>query len=341
VIFFEKPIILKIPEKIKIRYIKKEIKISSSEKEIKLHDKGFSRIISILIVYAVLLVILVVFLSNIIPRISEEFNNFVQNIPMIMGNIENMINRSIEYIEPNLSPKYREILNQSIDRFIEQTQQYTYRAISYSFEIAGKLISLALTLIIIPFFTFYILLDLEKYKNAFQLILPEVRKNEINELLHQIDLVLGKYIRAQILAGFFIGISITIALSLLGIDYAFLIGLLSGIFNFIPYVGVIVSIFPAAIIALLKHNFIYALTTVVVVEALQILEGQLITPAVIGQVLKLPPLVIIIALIIGGEIWGFLGVLIAIPVVAILKIVILYYLELKRNRILSSFDNLI
>ncbi|MCL5773336.1 MAG: AI-2E family transporter, partial [Firmicutes bacterium] len=126
-----------------------------------------------------------------------------------------------------------------------------------------------------------------------------------------------------------IGASITLALFLWRVDYYFLIGAFSGIIDIIPYIGVIVSLVPAFLLGLIKYqSLVIALGIVATLELIHYLEGHIIVPTVVGQSVGLPPLVVIISLIIGAELMGIMGMFLAIPVAAIVRVTVNYYIRL-------------
>jgi predicted PurR-regulated permease PerM len=328
--FFQNPIILRIPEKIRI--IKKDIKILDSPKEIIFQKQGMSKAASIVLVYLILLLPIILFSSFIIPKIIDELSSLIHNMPTIAKNVQDKTTSLISTYETKLPENYKIALNQNLDKYVSQGQEYAYKAASYSFNFVQKIISAAVMILIIPLFTFYILLDIDSYKKALYLFVPNNKKEEIKQLLSNIDKALGKYVRGQLIVSLLVGIAITIALLFLKIDYAFLIGLVSGLFNFVPYLGVLISLVPSAIIAFINHGIVYALITIGILELVQLLEGHVITPSIMGEVVGLPPLVIIIALIIGAQLMGLMGMLIAIPLAAIIRVTIMYYVELKQEK---------
>ena len=180
-------------------------------------------------------------------------------------------------------------------------------------------------LLLIPFATFYILMDYDTYQEALISLIPKNRKKEVMSLLTEIDVMLKQYIKGQIIVCFIIGTS-TVAMSLLQIPYALIIGTFAGCIDVIPYIGVIVSLLPAVLLALMKSP-IHAVLTLGILYFIHWLEGHVIIPNIMGQSVKLPPLTIIIALIIGLEVMGIIGMFLAVPIAAVLRVVIEFYIK--------------
>lgn len=328
--FFENPIKFKIPSRLKV--FNKNLKLLDKEKTVVVREKGFRRLTSIIIVYLILLIILSVIYSFVAPKISSEYNNLVNNFPQLSQQATNKFNELVEWIEPRLPPRVREIITRTIAKFTAQVETYAYNVATYTFGIAQKVVSTALAILVIPIFTFYILMDLESFKRGFKAIIPEHRQEEISNLFHEIDRLMGRYVRGQILISFLLFVMITIVLLILDIDYAFLIGLLSGIVNIIPYLGVIIGMVPAILLALIGKGLIWAILVFAVLEAIQMLESQLISPAIMGEAVGLPPLLVILAIVIGGQLLGIIGMLIAIPIAAIIRVIFQYYIELGEEK---------
>lgn len=323
--FFENPIIFKLPEKFTL--LKKEIPLFRDSKKLTIRKKGFSRIVSVIAVYLVLALIIGILTSFVVPNLITEFNNFISNFPTLKIKMQERIDQWNLWLQPKLPDNYKDIIPRTVSKYSGEFEKYIYMGAQYTFLIAHKILSTALAVFIIPIFTFYILMDTESFKKAFTLCIPRRHREQVLTIAGKIDQMLGRYIRGQIVVSCFIAVAITIALLFLGIDYAFLIGLLSGLVNFIPYLGVVISLIPAMILALISKGLLWALLVFVVLQLIQQLEGQIISPAVMGEAVGLPPLIIILALIIGGQTMGLVGMLIAIPLVATIKVIFGHFIE--------------
>jgi predicted PurR-regulated permease PerM len=149
-------------------------------------------------------------------------------------------------------------------------------------------------------------------------------------VLRDLDSVLGGFIRGQILVGIVIGTFITVALLLLHVKYAVLIGVAGGIGDIIPYVGAFVGFVPAVILAFVNDGWQHALVVTVVFIAIFQLEGHFIAPKIVSDSVGLSPLTVIVAILIGGELLGVLGMFVAVPVAGILRVALLHALPRTR-----------
>jgi len=329
--FFENPIRFTVPQKIKI-FKSFAINLCKKEKCYTIKKKTWGRILSISVVYVILAIVIATILAFVIPKATDEFNKFTASIPRITQGVKQHIEEGIKWLEPKLPPGAAEAIPHAIQNMTVQVENFTVKAISHTFVLAKTVFSTAFTMVLIPLFTFYILMDVEVFKRAFMALIPKDRKEEALGLLQEVDRMLGRYIRGQILICIVIGISITIALTAMGIEFSLLIGIFSGIVEVIPYLGVIIGLIPAFIIALFNKGILYALLLVIVLEAIHWTEGHIIVPAIMGHSVGLPPLVVIVALFVGGETMGILGMFIAIPVAAIIRVVFNYYIRLYEER---------
>lgn len=139
--------------------------------------------------------------------------------------------------------------------------------------------------------------------------------------LHDVDRSLGSYIRGQLTVCTIIGLLATVSLWLAGIRYPLVLGVIIGITNIIPYFGPVIGAFPAIIIAAtisVKMVFL----VIIIIFGLQFIEGNILSPLIVGKSLHIHPVLIILALLIGGEIAGVVGLILAVPVFAVLKVTI-------------------
>lgn len=174
---------------------------------------------------------------------------------------------------------------------------------------------------IVPFLVFYILKDFEVFERMVVSCLPRSRRKSIVMLLKDIDEALGNYIRGQFLVCIIIGVLAYIGYAIIGMPYALLFACVVAVFNIIPYMGPFLGAAPAIIMAT-TLSWRLVLLVAVVNTLCQMLESNVISPQVVGRKLHLHPLLIIFALLVGGEIAGMIGLILAVPFFAAAKVVI-------------------
>jgi predicted PurR-regulated permease PerM len=327
--FFENPIVLRIPEKVTV--FKREINLVKSEKKWVIRKNGFSRNWSLFFVFILFIIVVIIFLSLIIPAVIQEITTLIENLPELTENVQQIIDDAVAWIEPQIPEGYEEQIDEFFNRIISTAGEGITGAATYMFTLAQQVVTFTLALFAIPLFTFYIMINIDSYRKGFWTLIPERKKSEVEGMVKLIDQVVGRYIRGEIIVGIFIFITVTTALQALGLPYSVLIGLLSGLFNFVPYLGAFISLFFGTLVALIHVGFVYALITFAILQIIQLIESQFVTPNVLSGVIGLPPLIIIVSLLIGAQVMGLLGMLIAVPVVAIMRAIVMYYIRLGKK----------
>lgn len=200
------------------------------------------------------------------------------------------------------------------------------------FSILVDVVSVISSAVIIPFAVFFILKDGRKLKKSLFTMVPNKYFEMSLNLFHKVDLQLGGYLRGQFLDAMIIGLLSIIALWILGVKYFVLIGIFAGLANMIPYVGPMAGMIMAASVVLLNNGSGEDIAWVIGAFAIiQLIDNVVVQPLVLGKSVNLHPLVIIFAIITGGQFFGIIGMLVAIPVTGILKVVTIeVYNSVKR-----------
>lgn len=170
----------------------------------------------------------------------------------------------------------------------------------------------------------YLLIDrdffLGLWRKTLHLLLPMDKNARLNDTLHDIDRVISRFLRGQLLDGLIIAVLSSIGLTLVKLEFAVFIGCFAGIANIIPYFGPILGMIPAAIVGLLSGNPMQAVLAVLVLFAIQQVDGALIAPRIVGSSIGLHPVFVLLAVTVGGAYFGIGGMLLAVPTAAILKL---------------------
>jgi len=178
-----------------------------------------------------------------------------------------------------------------------------------------------LNLIIIPVFTFYFLRDCDDLKLKAAELIPLPYRDWTIERLRRVDDVLGAFIRGQLTVCTILAVLYSLGLWLVGVDLAIVIGVVSGYLFIVPYLGTVVGVIAASLMVLLEFHDISRLLLVWAVFAVvQLMEGYIFTPKIVGSRVGLSPVAVILALLVGAGLFGLLGILIAVPAAAVLKI---------------------
>lgn len=185
----------------------------------------------------------------------------------------------------------------------------------------GVLLSILGYVVLVPVLTYYLLRDYDSLLARIGTLIPPRRRQSWLTFAREYDDLLSRYLRGQLLAATTVGLLTTLGLWVLGFPYPALVGVVAGVFNLVPYLGLIVSLVPAVIIALLSGNILASLGKIAVVFGIvQALDGTIIGPKIIGGSVGLHPAWVILALGIGGLFFGFVGLLIAVPAALLVKL---------------------
>ncbi|WP_069997986.1 AI-2E family transporter [Cellulosilyticum sp. I15G10I2] len=190
-----------------------------------------------------------------------------------------------------------------------------------------NVINIALAFVI----AFYLLQDKRRVllfiNKVCETIFPEKTSKNIKLIGRDIDHVFSNYIRGQLIDALIIGILACVALTLIRMDFAIIIGIIAGIFNLIPYFGPVVGFVLAALIGLIDADPMKAIYGVLALFLIQQIDGWVIVPKVIGNSVKLHPVVVLLAILIGGKLFGLIGMLLGVPVAAFIRVIILRYMK--------------
>ena len=248
---------------------------------------------------------------------------------------------TIENTLKNLNIPFIDTLQPYIIQIVATLQKYimiNFGAMTSNIMSIGSSIASFFVAIII---SIYILKDSEYFirlwKKLYYLIFRESRVgNKIEEIFRLVHDVFSKFIRGQLLEAFFVGALSAIALSLVGIDYAIVIGLIAGICNMIPYVGPLVGTLLAAIMGLLSGRPIKVIYAIIAMLVVQQIDNNLLAPKIVGNSVGLHAVFTMMAIIIGGNVGGLLGMLLAVPVAASIRVLFNKWYEEYTNSNLTE-----
>jgi len=198
----------------------------------------------------------------------------------------------------------------------------------------GVLAAAVLSLFLIPILTFYMLRDWDAFMLHMGALIPDSQRETVLELARETDSVLGAFLRGQMLVMLALAAIYTLGLSLVGLKFAIAIGVVAGLVSFVPYLGFVFGIGLAGLTVALEPNPLWNLVGVVATFAIaQMIEGSFLTPKLVGDRIGLHPVIVIFAIAAGGQLFGFFGILLALPAAAVLSVVIrfAYHRYLKEH----------
>jgi predicted PurR-regulated permease PerM len=284
-------------------------------------SRRMPKILAILVVYVVIFAVLAGGGAFLVPRVMDDVTQIVRHYPDAVARVNQMVTDPQDPIMARLPEWMRAEIVRVPDEVILWAKVHGAETIGHAFVLLLGTFAAIATFVIVPLITAYLLLDLDNLKNGLQSIVPQDRWRATVSLLHDVDRVIGGFIRGQLLVAGCVGILITIALLILRVPYAFLLGLLAAIGDLIPYVGAILAFTPAILSALLTNGWINAIVVFVVFLIIFEVEGHIIAPNIVSKQVSLSPLIVLLALLIGADLAGLVGMLVAVPVVGVLRVI--------------------
>lgn len=289
-----------------------------------------ARSLSILTVYLIIVILFVILINFILPVV---FDSVVD----LINNIQNYYEIAIQ--KYNHLPDDNILKGDMVNAMIQSMQnldikQYFQldRILEYILSAINAITSV-FNLLVAVIVSVYILAERKQILNALkklaEAVLKEKTYKSLGKYFNNSNEIFFKFIASQFLDAIIVGILVTIAMSVMGIKYAPLLGFLIGLSNMIPCIGAIVATVIAAIITLITGGLSQAIWMLIVVIILQQIDAHIINPKIIGQSLKISPLLVIFAIMVGGAYFGILGMFLSVPAIAVVRILIEDYVDYK------------
>jgi len=298
--------------------------------------KGASQLSIIITIYLIATFFFILFFTLVSPILLEqattlgvELPTYINGVNTSITAIENSIKNNFSFIEvPDLAQASQDYVSAVIDNIT----QYISNNVS-------SIVSIFSFALIVPFISFFILKDMHLMQRELLSYVPNRYFEMFVLLFHKVGNSIQSYIRGQLIDASFVGIMTGVGLSLIGFPYALIVGLVAGIGNFVPYFGPILGAIPAVLIIMVSPEWSSASSIMMVVGVfliVQVIETIFVYPLAVGNSVNLHPLLIIIALLVGGEVAGIVGMIVIIPLVAILKVTFeLLYKYMKEYKIIK------
>ncbi|MDO5716536.1 MAG: AI-2E family transporter [Tissierellia bacterium] len=290
----------------------------------KLENKPyFNRRRAIILIYVIIFLVLLVLIVSILPRTISEFKGLVTKFP---GYLEKATNQLGDLSESIFG---RDLLNIREKNFTDVLQELNINVQDNMKGLVSGVkttVSKLFMMILVPIFVYYFLADKEIFIEEAKKWLPKKYKDKILDVGRAIDNRVVQYVKGKILMAVYVGVATGVFLGILRVDFAFVIGLITMIADIIPYLGPLLGLIPAVIFAFIDSP-IKALWVLLMYPFLQWTENNLIGPKILSDKLGIHPLFILIAILVGGFLFGFVGMIFALPVIIAAQVL---YEELRK-----------
>lgn len=267
--------------------------------------------------------ILVIISLAIVPTIASQLSGLLVDLPNYFNEVEIKYEKQISGWLGSLPHNYVDSIKTSAAGFSSVMIKFVGDMAAGIFQSGMAIINLLSLILITPVVAFYLLRDWDIITDRFHALLPRKHEKVIREQLAIIDTTLAGFIRGQINVCIFLAVFYAVGLSIVGLKFGILIGIATGVLVILPYVGLIFSMLVGLTVAFFQYGSWDGVLPVLMVFVIgQVLEGNFVTPKLVGEKVGLHPAWIIFGLLAGGSLFGFVGVLIAVPVTAVIGVLI-------------------
>jgi predicted PurR-regulated permease PerM len=296
----------------------------------RLTRRGMSRLIASLIILGAFVIVFVGLVILIVPLLATQLAAFVENVPAYVRRLEGLV---------TVHPWLKSILGTTADGGDKSMAALASKSIGYLTDAlptlwtkGTALLSLFSLLVITPVVAFYLLADWDRVVNSFDGLLPLPQRDTVRGIFRDIDKALSGYLHGQLLVCAILGAYYAIGLTLAGLSFGALIGAVSGLLTFIPYVGSLTALVVSLGVALAQFSPDWTRIIIVVVLVLigQFIEGNVLSPKLVGESVGLHPVWLIFALLAFGYLFGFVGLVLAVPLAAAAGVLTRFALERYR-----------
>lgn len=301
----------------------------------KMELKGINRTLAVSIVFFLMAVIGFVLFFLLLPLLVKQVVFFIYQLPEYIKTLQLLI---VPLFEQMLQVKLTTIdadkIRQLIQKNWQQTSDLLGNAVRYISSSTFLLLTFLTNALLIPVVTFYLLRDWNRMTGKIYQHIPRVWRRPSLRFARDSDEVLSAFIRGQLMVMLALSILYSIGLSIVGLKLAIMLGLIAGMASIVPYLGTFVGIAAASLAAFLQFQMPLPVIYVIVVFVIgQVLEGAVLTPLLVGDKIGLHPVAVIFVIMAGGQLAGFVGILIALPCAAVLMVAV--------RRFLNSYQQLL
>ena len=297
----------------------------------RLESLGVNRSLGAFVLVVLCFVGIIGIIGVLIPAAVGELGKFVTEAPRYGASLQSLVVETAKRFGIALPADWGQVL----DLLLEKGKQYwpkiaqsaatiTSAVFASLFKSTIGIISAILHILLIPIIAYYLLVSFENIKEGLVDLIPPYTREPVLAKLRQIDLVLANFVRGQLTIACILAILYSLGFVIIGLDLAVVLGTVAGLLWVIPYLGTLIAMIGGTVMALAQYGDVqHAVYVWVWLAGVQLVESYVLTPRLVGQAVGLHPVVYIVALIAGANMFGFVGMLVAIPVTAVLKVLLM------------------
>ncbi|MDF1509303.1 AI-2E family transporter [Robertmurraya sp. DFI.2.37] len=288
--------------------------------------------VAIIAAYFAIILFIYGIIKLIAPPINDQLERFVANLPAMISTVMDWV----EYVQENRStfPSFIQdsflAASQDIETRLQDNVGNIANGILGVFGVIGGFINILFGLVLVPFILFYMLKDGQRFSTSVTVFFPRAKKENVLAILKDMDKTIATYIQGQMLVCLILGILLFIGYSIIGLNYSLVLAVFGMFTNVIPFLGPFIAVIPALLVALFQEPILVVYVAIVTLIAQQ-LEGNVISPNVMGKTLNIHPLTIIVLVLTAGSLVGIVGVIFAIPLYSIVKVIVINIVKIYRT----------
>lgn len=290
------------------------------------HYRSFrlSRTLAVIVVFLGIILMATAVLLVVIPTIEYQIGEFIDKLPSYLQWFNKSVVPKLQtYFGKGIRPLKTEQLIGLIQSYWQDGSAVSENLLQSVSHSGAVILGVVMNLVLIPVISFYLLRDWDDLVAKVHDLFPRAAAKTVGKLATEVDIVLGAFLRGQFYVMLALGLIYSAGLLIIDLDLALLIGMIAGLISFVPYMGTIVGVGLACIAALLQFQDAMHFVSVLLVFGIgHSLEGMLLTPWLVGNKIGLHPVAVIFAVLAGGQLFGFLGILLALPVASVIMVLL-------------------
>jgi len=292
----------------------------------RMEAKGLPRTAAVVVMFVIMLSVMAGLVLLLVPALQQQLLSLAKALP-----------RYIDWAQEHFAPWLNEnvgvdanlldwsTLKSAVQQYWLQVGSAAGGVVAWLSSSGMALIAALANLVLIPVVTFYLLRDWDHFVTHLRRLLPRKWESTVVQLTKDSDTVLGAFMRGQLLVMLALATVYSLGLWWVGLELALIIGVIAGIVSFVPYLGFIIGILLAGVAAIMQfHEVYYLLLVAAVFGVAQMLEGMVLTPMLVGDKIGLHPVAVIFAIMAGGQLFGFVGIMLALPAAAVIMVLLRY-----------------
>jgi len=299
----------------------------------RLEARKVPRAVAVTIVFVLIFTFIILLPIILLPALEHQLGNLMAKLPQYADWVQHkLLDQLGQIVDDQQATSNKDLLKSTLSKYWQQIGGFAKQILTALTHSGIAMLAFLTNLILIPVLTFYLLRDWDILVAKVHALLPRQYEARISTIAKESDAVLSEFLRGQLMVMLALAAIYAIGLSLVGLDLGLLIGLIAGMVSFVPYLGFIVGISLAGAACAFQFSDINHLLAVLVVFGVgQTLEGMVLTPKLVGEKIGLHPVAVIFAVMAGGQIFGVFGVLLALPVAAVVVVLLRHAREFYTN----------